>query len=111
MRVAGQVISLTQFLELPDTESASNYINGLIVPRPAPRLRHSRIQRGLSAEIGRWAGRLGAGEALLELRCTFLGRSLVFDVAYFRSDRIAYDPDDTVMNDVFLAPDLTIEIL
>jgi Uma2 family endonuclease len=111
MMVTDPKMSLAHFLELSETEPASEYINGRILLRPASGLKHSRIQCRLSAEIDGWGNETNEGEPLLELRCTFSGRSLVFDVAYFRSDRIAFDPNDTVLNDVFLAPDLAIEIL
>src|SRR5262245_47690280 len=106
MSVGEKTVTLRDFLRLPETKPAREYIAGKIVQKMSPKFKHSRTQRRLVAVIDNWAQSNELGEALPELRCTFSGRSLVLDVAYFRSDRIPYDPDDTVLNDVFLAPDL-----
>jgi Uma2 family endonuclease len=111
MSVGERKMTLLQFLKLPETSPAREYVDGRIVQRMSPKFKHSRTQGGLTEAVNRWARPEKPGEAVPELRCTFGGRSLVFDVAYFRSDRIAYGPDGEVLNDVFLAPDLAVEIV
>jgi Uma2 family endonuclease len=46
-------LSLAEFLELPETKSASEYIDGAIYQKPMPKGKHSRLQTRLSAEINR----------------------------------------------------------
>ncbi len=99
------------FLKLPETDPPGEYVDGKVVQKVSPKRRHSQLEAHLVEEINRVARRGRQGEAVPELRCTFAGRSLVFDVAYFRSDRILYGPDDTLLDDVLLPPDLAIEIL
>jgi Uma2 family endonuclease len=111
MSVGEKTVTLREFLRLPETKPAREYIAGKIVQKMSPKFKHSRTQSRLTETINHWVKAKNVGEALSELRCTFSGRSLVFDIAYFRSDRVAYGPDGFVLNDVFLPPDLAIEIL
>ena len=48
---------------------------------------------------------------MTELRCTFGGQSIVPDVCFFAEDRILRDPKGRLVDDVFLPPDLAIEVL
>jgi Uma2 family endonuclease len=101
---------LVQFLKRPETRPASEYIDGKVVRRVSPKYRHSRLQINFADAVNDFAQPKKIGEAVPELRCTFAGRSYVFDIAYFRADRIAYGPDGELLDDVFLAPDLAVEI-
>jgi Uma2 family endonuclease len=99
-----------QFLKRPETKPASEYIDGKVVRKVSPKFRHSWIQLQLANSINYFAQPPKLGLAAPELRCSFAGRSYVFDVSYFRADRVAYGPDGELVDDVFLAPDLAIEI-
>ena len=46
VRQIGQ-ITLAEFLELPDTKPASEYIDGEIIQKPMPQKQHSIIQKKL----------------------------------------------------------------
>jgi len=111
MSVAVQPISLVEFLQLPETEPTSEYIDGKVVRKMSPKARHSRLQWLITQALNNHVRCLQLGEAFPELRCTFAGRSHVYDIAYFRADRIAYGPDGQLVDDVFLPPDLAVEIL
>nr|WP_313887541.1 Uma2 family endonuclease [Nodosilinea sp. LEGE 07088] len=39
-------ITLEEFLDLPETKPASEYIDGQIIPKPMPQGKHSTIQTG-----------------------------------------------------------------
>lgn len=104
-------ISLAEFLKLPETKPASEYINGRIIQKVSPKQQHSRLQPKLWEKINAHTEPRRLGMAFTELRCTFGGRSVVFDTCYFRWDRIAYGPHGELLDDVFLAPDLAVEIL
>ncbi len=43
-------ITLEQFLALPETKPASEYIDGQIIQKPMPQVHHSIIQSELSIE-------------------------------------------------------------
>ncbi len=44
-------IDLTEFLQLPETKPASEYIDGQIIQKPMPQGEHSTIQRDLTRYI------------------------------------------------------------
>ncbi len=111
MSVGTRPLSLVEFLELPETEPASEYIDGRVVQKMSPKFQHSGLELELPSAVNAFARPRRLGLAVPELRCTFAGRSFVFDLAYFQTDRIAYGPDGQLLNDVFLAPDLAAEIL
>jgi len=103
--------SLSDFLKLPETKPAREYINGDIVHKPMPKGKHSRLQLVLCNSINEKAESLKKAYAFPELRCTFGSRSIVPDIAVFKWSRIPFDADGEVPNDFFLYPDWTIEIL
>ncbi len=72
-------ISLEAFLALPETQPASEYIDGKITQKPMPKGRHSRLQGALVSAINQAAELEQIALALPELRCSFGGRSIVPD--------------------------------
>jgi Uma2 family endonuclease len=104
-------LTLEEFLQLPETKPASEYINGKIIQKPMPQGKHSKLQGKLVTTIN------GVGEnqkialAFPELSCTFGGRSIVPDVAVFTWGRIPVDERGDVANVFPTYPDWTIEIL
>jgi Uma2 family endonuclease len=103
--------SLEEFLKLPETKPACEYINGKIVQKPMPKGKHSRLQLRLCNSINENAESQKIAYAFPELRCTFGTRSIVPDIAVFKWSRIPFDADGEVPNDFLLHPDWTIEIL
>ncbi|NEO65695.1 MAG: Uma2 family endonuclease [Moorea sp. SIO4G2] len=106
-----QTLTLAEFLELPETKPASEYVNGQIQQKPMPQGKHSILQRELSFALTLALKPERTAQAFPELRCTFGGRSIVPDVAVFRTERIPRDHDGQVANSFNLHPDWTIEIL
>lgn len=112
MNVAvAQPITLKEFLELPETKPASEYIEGEIVQKPMPKGRHSRLQAKLGAAINSVAEEPKIAYAFPELRCSFGDRSIVPDLAIFLWRRIPFTPSGEVPDNFELPPDWTIEIL
>ncbi len=111
VQTSTKLLSLDEFLALPETEPASEYINGKVIQKPMPQGKHSIIQRELSFALTLAFRPTGIAQAFPELRCTFGGRSVVPDIAVFRSERIPRDLDGQVSNSFNLPPDWTIEIL
>lgn len=108
---ASKPITLAEFLKLPETKPASEYINGEISQKPMPKGKHSRLQTKLGAAINQMAEERQIAYAFSELRCTFGDRSIVPDIAVFMWERISFTADGEVPDNFEKHPDWTIEIL
>ncbi|MBF2004733.1 MAG: Uma2 family endonuclease [Chlorogloeopsis fritschii C42_A2020_084] len=106
-----KTLTLEEFLKLPETKPASEYINGQVIQKPMPQGKHSIIQGELVSTINAVVKPNKIALAFPELRCTFAGRSIVPDVAVFAWERIPIDENGDVANVFKAAPDWTIEIL
>ncbi len=106
-----QTLTLSEFLKLPETKPASEYINGQIIQKPMPQGKHSKLQGKLVTAINEVVEVQRIALAFPESRCTFGGRSIVPDVAVFAWERIPLDQNGDVANVFQAAPDWTIEIL
>ena len=105
------ILTLAEFLELPETKPASEYIEGRIIQKPIPQGKHSTIRAELISAINNLVKRKKIARAFPELRCTFGGRSTIPDIAVFTWNRIPVDESGEIDNIFPLAPDWTIEIL
>jgi Uma2 family endonuclease len=104
-------LTLEEFLRLPETEPASEYIDGRVIQKPMPQGEHSAVQTELPPAINLVVKPQKIAQAFTELRCTFGGRSIVPDVSVFTWSRIPRQETGGVANVFAVAPDWTIEIL
>lgn len=104
-------LSLEEFLKLPETKPASEYIDGVIEQKPMPQGENSTLQTRLVIAINEVALPNKLAYALTELRCTFGGRSIVPDIAVFVWDRIPKTSKGKIVNKFEIYPDWIIEIL
>ncbi|QDZ39375.1 Uma2 family endonuclease [Euhalothece natronophila Z-M001] len=104
-------ITLEEFLQLPETKPASEFIAGEIIQKPMPKGRHSRLQGKLSHEINLVTEDKKIAYAFPELRCTFANRSIVPDIAVFRWQNIPFLSDGQVPDRFSLPPNWVIEVL
>ncbi len=104
-------ITLEEFLQLPETKPASEYIKNQIYQKPMPQGEHSRIQTCLSSAINQAGEPQKLAMAFTELRCTFNGRSIVPDISVFAWERIPRKPNGRIENRFEIAPDWVIEII
>jgi len=104
-------ISLTEFLQLPETKPASEYIDGEIIQKPMGQGQHSTLQTELASYLNSRLKKDRTARAFVELRCIFDNRVIVPDVAVFTWDKIPRNADGTISNVFNLAPDWLIEIL
>ena len=111
VQISSKSLTLEEFLKLPETKPASEYINGEIIHKPMPKTRHSRLQGKLTSTINEVVEEQRIAYAFPELRCTFGGRSIVPDAAVLRWNRIEFNDDGEPVDDVLIAPDWAIEIL
>ena len=103
--------SLTDFLAMPETQPASEYMGGQIYHKPMPKGKHSTLQSRLVAAINEIAIPQQLAHGFTELRCTFGGRSIVPDISVFQWQRIPLNADGEIENTFEIAPDWVIEIL
>jgi Uma2 family endonuclease len=106
-----KMLTLAEFLQLPKTKPASEYIDGQIIQKPMPQGKHSAIQGELVPAINRVVKPKLIARAFPELHSIFGGRSTVPDIAVFLWHRIPRDENGEVANTFPAAPDWTIEIL
>ena len=106
-----QPISLKEFLQLPETKPAKEYIDGEIIQKTMPKGRHSRLQGKLCTVINEATEAEKIAYAFPELRCTFGGRSIIPDIAVFLWGNIAFNQAGEIEDNFNLHPDWTIEIL
>lgn len=111
MVVVAPPLTLAAFLELPETEPASEFINGEVVQKPMPQGEHSRLQFKLCAAVSQVAEPQQVACVFPELRCVFGGDVIVPDIAVFRWARIPRTESGRVANRFELAPDWAVEIL
>ncbi|TAF06014.1 MAG: Uma2 family endonuclease [Nostocales cyanobacterium] len=104
-------ITLDDFLKLPETKPASEFINGEITQKPMPQGEHSRLQIKLCTTINQVAETQKIAYAFPELRCTFGGDTIVPDIAVFRWERIPKTASGKISNRFEIHPDWVIEIL
>jgi Uma2 family endonuclease len=104
-------LTLADFLKLPETEPASDFINGEIIQKPMPQGEHSRLQGKFCTIINQIAETPKIAYPFPELRCTFNGVSIVPDVTVFRWERIPFQASGRIANRFEIHPDWSIEIL
>jgi len=111
MTIATRRFTLEEFLKLPETKPASEYIEGEIIQKPMPKTKHSRLQGQFLRVINEVVEEPKIAYAFPELRCTFGGRSIVPDIAVLLWEQIEFDESGEPLDDVLIAPYWAIEIL
>lgn len=111
IQTPSKTLTLDEFLKLPETKPASEYVDGKITQKPMPQGKHSIFQGELVTNINAVLKPKRIARAFPELRCTFGGRSTVPDVSVILWGRIPRDENGEVSNAFLISPDWTIEIL
>ncbi|NES25003.1 MAG: Uma2 family endonuclease [Symploca sp. SIO3E6] len=104
-------VTLAEFLALPETKPAGEYIDGKIYQKPMPQGEHSILQGSLVTAINQVGKPQQLACAFPELRSTFGGRSIVPDVSVFEWQRIPRKANGRIENKFKIPPDWVIEIL
>ena len=104
-------IAIDEFLQLPETKPASEFIHGEIIQKPMPQGEHSLLQGTLCETINQIVKPQKIAKAFPELRCVFGGLAIVPDIAVFRWERIPRTPSGRIANRFEIHPDWAIEIL
>jgi Uma2 family endonuclease len=104
-------ITLEEFLQLPETKPASEFIHGQIKQKPMPQGEHSLLQGTLCQHINQVTKSKQIAITFPELRCVFGGAAIVPDLSVFRWERIPRQPSGRIANRFEIHPDWAIEIL
>ena len=105
------ILSIEDFLALPETQPASEYIDGQIYQKPMPQFQHSTFQVEIATAINLIGKPQKLAFAFPELRCNFSDVSIVPDIAVMRWANIPFLANKRVANEAPIAPDWIIEIL
>lgn len=105
------ILSIDEFLALPETKPASEYIDGQIYQKPMPQGQHSTFQAEIVTSINLIGKPQKLAFAFPELRCNFGDISIVPDIAVMRWANIPFLPSKRVANQILIPPDWIIEIL
>ncbi len=111
MVVAQRILTLEEFLCLPERKPALEYEDGVATPKVSPKGRHSALQDELLERFNAVGKRHKRARAFPELRITFAGRSYVPDLAVYRWDRIPLTPDGEIVDEFTTSPDIAVEIV
>ncbi len=104
-------LTLNDFLQVPESQPAHEYINHKVSQKPMPQGEHSLLQVALCKAIDSAAEPQRIAKAFSELRCVFGGAAIVPDVSVFRWQRIPRQPSGRIANRFESYPDWAIEIL
>lgn len=105
-------LTLEQFLALPDTKPAREYMCGEVFRKPMPDQPHSYLQAYLTARLLSFLSQHPLGRAGPEWRFVFgpRKRALVPDVAFVSYERLPRG-DAREHRQLRVAPDLAVEVL
>lgn len=104
-------MTLEAFLAMPETEPASDFINGQIIQKPMPQGKHSRLQDKFVNVINNTVEPSKVACAFPELRCVCGTNAVVPDIAVFTWEHLPIDDNGEIANVFSIAPDWMIEIL
>lgn len=110
MAVERTVMTLDEFLALPEEQPALEYIDGEVVQKVAPSTPHSALQYEFCAQINNYARSRRLAWAFPEHRTTYAGRSTVPDVTVYTWDRVPRDARRRLAERNFVIPDIAVEI-
>jgi Uma2 family endonuclease len=110
--VLKQKISLEEFLELPESEPALEFIDGEVVEKEVPKIKHATLQLHLAARLLE-STLVAAFKVFTEARFIFGSSQRVYipDVSVVARERLVRDELGEFADDQFIAPDIAIEIL
>jgi Uma2 family endonuclease len=111
MATAPKLLTLEEFLKLPEEEPALEFAAGEVTQKVSPRGKHSALQGDLWDIINRFARPPKLARVFTELRITFAGASRVPDVSIYRWERVPLDAQGCIADDFVEPPDLVVEIV
>jgi Uma2 family endonuclease len=106
-----EVLTLEQFLLLPEVKPPLEFLQGRVEQKVSPTLPHGAFTTGLASAINQYARPRRLSRAVVEVRCSFGGESFIPDLCVFARGRIPKDSRGQLVEKVFQAPDLAAEVI
>ena len=104
-------MTLDEFLALPETKPASDFINGRIIQKTMPSGKHSCLQNELANVINDTVESAKIACALMELQCICGTNAIVPDISVFLWDHLPIDDNGEIADEFSISPDWINEIL
>jgi Uma2 family endonuclease len=111
MAVAPKVLTLDEFLRLPEKKPALEFEDGKVTQKVSPKGKHSALQFAVAEILNHFAGPRKLARAFPELRVSFARVSRVPDISLYRWERIPLDANGRIADDFFAPPDLVVEVV
>ena len=110
MVLARSGLTLEEFLALPEKKPALEYEDGVITQKVSPKFRHGLLQSALVLLFSR-AAPPKTIHVVPEIRFSVRNRSYVPDLGILLWDRAPVGPDGEFEDDLFITPDVAVEIV
>jgi Uma2 family endonuclease len=108
-------LTLDEFLELPETEPPSEYIDGEVIQKVAPSWYHASLVHYLDRALGNYfvehPGEARGGPELRHAMRNPGKRSFLPDISVVRVSKIPRDRETRMRGPVWTPPDFAIEVL
>jgi Uma2 family endonuclease len=111
MATVPKLLTLEEFLKLPEEEPALEFQDGMVVQKVSPKGKHSAIQRAFCELLDRFGRPRRLVQVFPELRTTFAGASRVPDIAVYRWRRVPLDSTGRIADEFAEPPDIVVEIV
>lgn len=115
MAIAQRRMTLEEFLKLPEEKPALEFVDGAVTQKVSPNAPHGRLQAKFAVLLDRSATPGRRAMVFTETRTSFRypsgARSLVPDISVYLWDRVPRTPRGRVANDLYVVPDIAIEIV
>ena len=106
-----KVLTLKEFLKLPEEKPSLEYVEGQVTQKALPLGKHSVLQSEIAVRIDNFARPAKLAIVLIELRSIFACACVVPDVSVYLWHRVPTDSIGEIANDFFDPPDLAVEIV
>ena len=110
MAISQPKLTLTQFLELPESEPPLELHDGAVTRKMSPKGPHGKLQWWLARWFEELTQPSGLASAFTETRVSFAGDSFVPDVIVYLADRVPLDERGDIAEDFSEPPDVAVEI-
>jgi len=111
VRFAGDLLTLEDFLKLPEFKPPLEYIEGRVIQKVSPNRPHGVLQSVFGAHLLNFVMTQKIGMIYSDTRCSFGGISYIPDLSFIARGRIPRDRQGELSSEIHFAPDLAIEIL
>jgi Uma2 family endonuclease len=108
--ISQRTMTLDEFLRLPEEKPALEYFDGVVTQKVSPKADHGGLQFFIGLLVHNFCDPRKLARVFIETRATFAGASPVPDVSVYRWDRIPRDADNFPEPDLYIPPDIAVEI-